>query len=48
VTLVGLPVMVGGLIWYFATPVPSSATASTQVTPAIGQNFVGLSVDGKF
>jgi hypothetical protein len=46
VTLIGLPVMVGGLIWYFATPVPSSA--STTVTPAIGQNFVGLSVDGKF
>jgi hypothetical protein len=46
VTLIGLPVMVGGLIWYFATPIPSSA--STQVTPAIGQNFVGLSVDGKF
>jgi tetratricopeptide (TPR) repeat protein len=44
--LIGLPVMVGGLIWYFATPVPSSASA--QVTPAIGQNFVGLSVDGRF
>ena len=46
VTLIGLPVMVGGLIWYFATPVPSSASA--RVTPAVGQNFVGLSVDGKF
>jgi hypothetical protein len=46
VTLIGLPVMVGGLIWYFATPVPSAA--STKVTPAVGQNFVGLSVDGTF
>ena len=44
--LIGLPVMVGGLIWYFATPVPSST--ATKVTPAIGQNFLGLSVDGKF
>jgi hypothetical protein len=44
--LIGLPVMVGGLIWYFATPVPSSASA--KVTPAVGQDFLGLSVDGKF
>jgi hypothetical protein len=44
--LIGLPVMVGGLIWYFATPAPASA--STKVTPAIGPSFAGLSVDGKF
>jgi tetratricopeptide (TPR) repeat protein len=46
VTLVGLPIMVGGLIWYFASPPQSSA--STHVTPTVGQNFLGLSVDGKF
>jgi tetratricopeptide (TPR) repeat protein len=46
VALVGLPILAGGLIWYFATPAQSSA--STKVTPAVGQNFLGLSVDGKF
>ncbi|HEX6766286.1 MAG TPA: hypothetical protein VF103_12430, partial [Polyangiaceae bacterium] len=45
VTLVGVPIIAGGLIWYFASPVES---ASTRVTPAVSQNFLGVSVDGKF
>lgn len=46
ITLIGLPIMVGGLIWYFATP-PKSDTA-TLVTPAVGRNFMGVSIDGRF
>ena len=47
VTLIGLPIMVGGLIWYFATP-PKAQARRTLVTPAVGRNFVGLELDGTF
>jgi hypothetical protein len=45
VTLISIPIIAGGVIWYAVTP---KSTATTKVTPAIGQNFLGLSVDGKF
>jgi len=45
VTLIGLPIMAGGLVWYFASP---KTSAKTTVVPAVGRNFLGLSVDGKF
>jgi hypothetical protein len=44
VTLIGLPIMAGGLIWYFASP----KTAKTTVVPAVTQNYLGVAVDGKF
>jgi tetratricopeptide (TPR) repeat protein len=45
VTLVSLPIIAGGVIWYAVAP---RSTASTRVAPAVSQNFLGLSVDGKF
>lgn len=45
VTVVSIPIIAGGILWYAMTP---KSTAKTTVTPAIGQNFLGLSVDGKF
>ena len=45
VTLVSIPIIAGGVIWYAVTP---KSTASTKVIPAVSQNFLGLSVDGKF
>ncbi len=52
VTLVGIPVLAGGLVWYF-TSKPSSASATpapklARVTPAIGTGFVGVEIDGRF
>ena len=45
IALVGLPVMAGGIIWYF---VASSSAKSARVTPAVGPGFAGLSLDGQF
>jgi hypothetical protein len=44
-TLVSLPIIAGGVIWWAVAP---RSTASTRVTPAVGSNFLGLSVDRKF
>ncbi len=46
VTLIGLPLLAGGLIWYFASN-PSKHPAAL-VTPALGPNFAGVAVDGRF
>jgi hypothetical protein len=45
ITAISLPIIAGGVIWYAVAP---RSTASTKVTPSVGQNFLGLSVDGKF
>ena len=45
ITLLGLPVIAGGIVWYIASKPKQNATT---VTPAVGQNYLGLSVDGKF
>lgn len=45
IALVGLPVLAGGVIWYF---VASSAPKSAIVTPAIGPGFAGLAMNGRF
>jgi tetratricopeptide (TPR) repeat protein len=45
VSLVSLPIIAGGVIWYAVAP---RSTASTRVTPNVGKNFVGLSLDGSF
>ena len=49
---VGLPVLAGGLIWYFLTPPSASAKGAepklARVTPAVSAGFVGLAVDGRF
>jgi tetratricopeptide (TPR) repeat protein len=44
-TLVSLPIIATGAIWYAVAP---RSTASARVAPTVGKNFVGLSVDGKF
>ena len=45
VTLVSLPIIAGGVIWYAVAP---RSTASTRVVPTVGKNVLGLSVDGTF
>ncbi|HEV8551571.1 MAG TPA: hypothetical protein VGQ57_21130 [Polyangiaceae bacterium] len=45
IALVGLPVMAGGIVWYFLAS-PSSKAAL--VTPALGPGYAGLSLDGRF
>jgi tetratricopeptide (TPR) repeat protein len=45
ITLLGLPVIAGGIIWYIAAKPKQNAT---KVTPSVGQNYLGLSVDGTF
>jgi tetratricopeptide (TPR) repeat protein len=45
IALVGLPVLAGGLIWYF---VASSAPKSAIVTPAVGPGFAVLAMNGRF
>jgi hypothetical protein len=45
IALVGLPVMAGGLIWYF---VASSSAKSAIVTPAVGPGFAGVAMSGRF
>jgi hypothetical protein len=49
---VGVPVLAGGLIWYFLSPPASTAATSdpklARVTPAVSAGFVGLAVDGRF
>lgn len=44
--LVGLPVLAGGLIWYFVAS--SSSAKSAVVTPAVGPGFAGLALNGAF
>jgi hypothetical protein len=43
---VGLPLLAGGLIWYFASS-PAQHPAAV-VTPAVGPGFAGLSLDARF
>jgi tetratricopeptide (TPR) repeat protein len=45
IALVGLPVLAGGLIWYF---VASSSSKSAVVTPAVGPGYAGLALNGAF
>ena len=45
VTVASLPVIAGGIVWYIASKPKQDATT---VTPAVGQNYLGLSVDGTF
>jgi tetratricopeptide (TPR) repeat protein len=50
-TGVGLVAVAGGLVWQFAFNKPKSAPASTPaatLTPAFGQGFSGLSMQGQF
>lgn len=43
---VGLPLLAGGLIWFFASS-PGKHPAAV-VTPAVGPGFAGLTLDAKF
>jgi hypothetical protein len=43
---VGLPLLAGGLIWYFASS-PGKHPAAV-ITPAVGPGFAGLSLDARF
>jgi hypothetical protein len=43
---VGLPLLAGGLIWFFASS-PGKHPAAV-VTPAVGPGFAGLSLDARF
>jgi tetratricopeptide (TPR) repeat protein len=45
IALIGLPVLAGGLIWYF---VASSSGKSALVTPAVGPGYAGLALNGGF
>ena len=49
---VGIPVLAGGLIWYFLSPPTSTGGASApklaRVSPAVGAEFVGIAIDGRF
>ncbi|HVJ14120.1 MAG TPA: hypothetical protein VM686_01710 [Polyangiaceae bacterium] len=52
VALAGIPVVVGGLIWYFASPrQPASASSAkprTALLPAVAPGFTGVSLSGAF
>ena len=43
--LVGLPILAGGLIWYFVANAPEKAAI---VTPAVGPGFYGVAVNSRF
>jgi hypothetical protein len=45
VALVGLPILAGGLIWYFVASAPPKTAL---VTPAIGPGFYGVAVNSRF
>lgn len=45
IALVGLPVLAGGIIWYFMA---SSAPKSAVVTPAVAPGYAGLALNGAF
>jgi hypothetical protein len=49
---VGVPVLAGGLIWYFLSPPAESAKTAgrelARVTPAVSAGFVGVALDGRF
>jgi tetratricopeptide (TPR) repeat protein len=45
--LVGLPILAGGLIWYFVASSPSKSTAAV-VTPAVGPGFYGVALNSRF
>lgn len=51
VTLAGLGIGVGGLVWYFLSepePSPAAVRPKPLITPALGPDYAGLSVDGRF
>jgi tetratricopeptide (TPR) repeat protein len=43
--LVGLPILAGGLIWYFMANAPAKTAL---VTPAVGPGFYGVAVNSRF
>jgi hypothetical protein len=46
-SLVGLPILAGGLIWYFiASSPPKNKTAV--VTPAVAPGFYGVALSSRF
>lgn len=49
---VGIPVLAGGLIWYFlsppANPVHATDPKLARVMPAVSPGFVGVALDGRF
>jgi hypothetical protein len=45
VALVGLPILAGGLVWYFVANAPAKTAL---VTPAVGPGFYGVAVNSRF
>jgi len=45
--LVGLPILAGGLIWYFVASSPSKSSAAI-VTPAVAPGFYGVALNSRF
>jgi hypothetical protein len=45
VALVGLPILAGGLIWYFVANAPAK---TAMVTPTVGPGFYGVAVNSRF
>jgi hypothetical protein len=43
---VGVPLLAGGLIWYFASRPGKQGRAT--LTPAVGPDYAGLVLDGRF
>lgn len=52
VTGLGIPVLAGGLIWYFLSPPATAGHAAApklaRISPAVGAKFVGVAIDGRF
>jgi len=46
-SLVGLPILAGGLIWYFVASSPSKSTAAV-VTPAVAPGYYGIALNSRF
>ncbi len=52
VAIVGVPVLAGGLIWYFASPRQAESAKKsaprTALLPAVGSGYTGLALSGAF
>ncbi len=46
-SLVGLPILAGGLIWYFVASSPSKSTTAV-VTPTVAPGFYGVALNSRF
>lgn len=46
-SLVGLPILAGGLIWYFVASSPPKSTAAV-VTPAVAPGYYGVALSSRF